>query len=718
MKRYVITISCLLCAALILGGLYYGGYFYIETGAPDSVDCFARTRDGRIELLADGEWQRFEMRGVNLGSGLPGSWSTDYAIDRDTYLRWFEQMQAMGANTIRVYSIQKPVFYRALKHFNATAAQPLYLLQGIWLSDYVQNSHMDAFDSAFGAKLIENAKTAVDAVHGRRFILSNDADSGAGLFTADVSEWVVGYVLGGEWTDVTVAYTDEKYPGGVPYAGAYLSTGPDASAFESMLTQAADALIAYETDRYEQQRLMTFANGRTTDPFAYPEEVAEFFRKCAAIDVEHIQPSDAFRAGLFASYSVYPNDLDYLSVMPQDTWPSLTEVPVDLSACGGNTYRAYLELLSAHHTLPVVVLEFGVTGGRGLAQTNQSTGAQEGRLTEREQGEQLAQCWEDIAASGCVGGCVFSWQDEWHKRSWNTMFSVDLSRTVYWSDAQSVNQHFGLLAFDPGAQSVCIVDGKADEWSAEDIVISYANGAAVSAKYDERYIYFLLEKPGYAFGTETLYLPIDITPKSGTLAAPDYDLQFDTAADFLIKLHTADDSALLVQSRYQAVRANFEAEITGRDAYIDPPAADGTEFEIAAMATKDTAAQFEDQPTSLDLYETGLLRLGNADPDAADYDSLTDFAVADGLVELRLPWALLNVADPSRMQVHDDYYSGHYGVEFIHIRSLSVGLGMAGDSIETSKLPLTGWGNHTAWHERLKYGYYALKACWTGGDAA
>ena len=40
------------------------------------------------------------------------------------------------------------------------------------------------------------------------------------------------------------------------------------------------------------------------------------------------------------------------------------------------------------------------------------------------------------------------------------MYAVDLSRNIYWEDAQTNDQHFGLLAFDCGEkESVCYVTG-------------------------------------------------------------------------------------------------------------------------------------------------------------------------------------------------------------------------------------------------------------------
>ena len=36
----------------------------------------------------------------------------------------------------------------------------------------------------------------------------------------------------------------------------------------------------------------------------------------------------------------------------------------------------------------------------------------------------------------------------------------------------------------------------------------------------------------------------------------------------------------------------------------------------------------------------------------------------DGFVEIKIPWQLLNFADPTKMYIHDDYYEV-YGVEYL-----------------------------------------------------
>ena len=110
-----------------------------------------------------------------------------------------------------------------------------------------------------------------------------------------------------------------------------------------------------------------------------------------------------------------------------------------------NTYYAYLKLLNDYHTMPVVISEYGVSTGRGMAQRDINTGRNQGHMTEQEQGQALIDCYEDIMDAGSAGSCVFTWQDEWFKRTWNTMANVDLDNTPYWSDYQTNEQYFGLL---------------------------------------------------------------------------------------------------------------------------------------------------------------------------------------------------------------------------------------------------------------------------------
>lgn len=55
-------------------------------------------------------------------------------------------------------------------------------------------------------------------------------------------------------------------------------------------------------------------------------------------------------------------------------------------------------------------------------------------------------------------------------------------------------------------------------------------------------------------------------------------------------------------------------------------------------------------------YETGKLRQGNGNPEAEDYDSLADYYISEnGVVEMRIPWLLLQAKDPSQKEFIEIY---------------------------------------------------------------
>ena len=722
MKKFVILIAALVALYIGWDFAYYRLGWYVDLRPDAEVTTFMAVQGEKIVRLTAGGPEEFEIRGVNMGSGIPGEWSTDFAIDKETYLRWFEQIQAMGANVVRIYTIQADDFYEAFYEYNKDREDPLYLLHGVWVNDYIQHSHRDAYDPDFLDVLLEDCRTMVDVLHGNKKIsMGRMASAGSGFYRRDVSPWVIGYILGVEWEDVTVVYTDEKYAGVegyTAYRGKYLYSAPEATPFEVMLTQVGDKIIEYESARYKQQRLLAFSNWPTTDPFTYPDVVTNFFMKCAQVDVEHIKSTEDFLAGQFASYHVYPYYPDYLNYV--DDWGAYGLDGRDYALTDGrrNTYRAYLQMLSDHHTMPVVISEFGVSTGRGMAQRDQNTGRNQGNMSEQGQGQALVDCWMDIKASGCNGGCVFSWQDEWFKRTWNTMYAVDLKRTPYWSDYQTNEQYFGLLSFDPGEErSVCYVDGDCSEWTQEDLVAEQ-DGISVSMKYDEKFLYFRVHKDGLRFGEETLFLPIDTTPKTGSSYCENFRLLFDRAADFLLVLDGEDNSRLLVQERYESLRSTYAENEDGFNTYFKAniPEIDSPRFENVDMILQTaTVLLYNDQGATAENYETGLLTYGNANPDSPEFNSLADFICSGDDIEIKLPWQILNFADPSRMTIHDDYYDGNYGVAYQTIDAMYVGIGTeaASGRIRLSPLPLEGWGNQVTSHERLKSSYYILQDLWT-----
>lgn len=712
MKKFIIAVAAVVAVCLLWDIVYYRMGLYLDWHPDAAVTTFMTTDADTIYMdTADG-YQPFEIRGVNMGVGLPGEWATDYAIDEETYLRWFAYIQEMGANTIRVYTILQDDFYNAFYKYNQDRSDPLYMIHGVWVNDYVQNSHLDAYADEFRQTFLNDCRTVVDILHGKKK-LSLGRGLGSGTYNRDVSPWVIGYILGVEWEDVTVTYTNHKYPDKNSYQGEYMYTTADASAFEVLLAEVGDSIISYESSRYKQQRLIAFSNWPTTDPFDYPEDITSYFMKCAKVDVEHIATTDAFLSGQFASYHVYPYYPDYLAYMEDKSGFSYTDGDL-------NTYLTYLKMLTAHHTMPVVISEYGVSTGRGMAQRDQNTRRNQGHMSESEQGEAVIACYKDIMAAGCAGSCVFTWQDEWFKRTWNTMHAVDLDNTPYWSDYQTNEQYFGLLSFDPGKEeSVCYVDGEIGEWEESDVV-TRSGDKTVSMKQDEKFLYFLIHVPGFDPENDTLYLPIDTTQKTGSNYCENYDIKFERDADFLMTIDGKDNSRLLVQERYEVLRAMFYHETNNADAYLDPPDADSPLFKnIDLILQTATPLLSGDITASSETYETGLLTYGNANPASPDFNSLADFIFSGEYIEIKIPWQLLNFANPSEMKIHDDYYE-HYGIEYLTVSELYIGVGRSSDAdarIGMDAFSLEPWGKKVTYHERLKASYYKIRDYWLSLDS-
>lgn len=752
MKKFIIIVSVLVVMGFAVWYAYFGLSLYIDLRPNAPITTFMKTDEQYIYMERNGEYEQFEIRGVDMGVGIPGKWATDFAVDKETYIRWFGYIHELGANSIRVYTILHDDFYNALYEYNTAreeaGLEPLWLLHGVWVDDYSHNSHKDMYSDGLLPEMIQDCKTLVDVIHGKKYILGRDGD-GSGFYTRDVSKWVIGYILGVEWETSLVTFTNEQYPHLTSYEGKYMCTTEDATPFEAAIAQLGDEIIRYETTRYKEQRLVAFSNWPTTDPFVYSIVTTTYRHKTDTVNVEHIQPTEAFISGYFASYHIYPYFPDYLeSELEADEWaeaeliyelgtnrfevlkhrlellnaPSvhdyITEEDYYDSKGRLNTYYVYLKAINNFHNIPVVISEYGITTGRGRAQIDENTGRSQGHVTEQEQGQYLIECYEDIMNAGSAGSCLFSWQDEWFKRTWNTLYAVDMLNTPYWSDYQTNEQYFGLLTFDPGEEeSVSYVDGDTSEWTEEDIVAKNGD-ITLSMKYDEKFIYFMVDKKDFDPDSDVFYIPIDTNPKVGSTYCERYDVVFDRACDFLIVIDGKSSSEMIVQERYEVLRSTYWESYYLGDPYLNPPDKDSTVFVEINMAMKlmDLVTYNDTNEPVGEVYETGSLRYGNANPDSEDFDSLADYIFTDSGVEIRIPWQLLNFSNPSEMMIHDDYYE-HYGIENLHIDNMWVGVSDGENReyrISLSSFELKGWGKSVTYHERLKRSYYILKEYWTG----
>lgn len=718
MKKYIIIISAIILLILAFDFAYFDLGWYIPTGK-DEPSLIARAEGKEIFLKTENGFEAFEIKGVNLESVIPGKWTSDHAIDQKTYERWLSLIQDMGANTVCVNGVQSPAFYNALYEYNQTASVPLYLLQGIAVDDYLQFSYRDAFDKDLTDSFLESIKNTVDVIHGRKKLhIGSGTLSGSGNYLNDNSKYLLGYILGGDWEPSVVAYTNEKYADNkLSYQGEYLFSGENALPFEIMLSQIGDKLLEYETKKYGRQSLISFSSYPSIDPFSYPEDVAKNYPKFASLDQENILCTDKCVAGQFASYHVYPYDVGPIASLDDINLFCENRAEVFYNGEKINFYATYLSLINRHHTMPVVITEFGVSSARNSESVRVDSHGVYSRVNEKEQGIALKWCWEDIKNAGVSGGCLAFWQDDPTERSLGTMYAVNEQRTAYWSDHQTVDQHFGLLSFDSGEESsVCYVDGDPSEWSGDDIVTT-SDEMTLSLKYDEEFVYILVEKKDLDLSNDAIYIPIDTTQKSGSNYCLGEDVRFAREADFLLVIKGKDGTRLLVQERYEALRSTYSQIAYGFDTYVkeNVPERNSPEFvKINSLLKTDRLVSQSSEESAYILSETGKLLYGNSNPESESFNSLADFCSSDGYIEIRIPWQLLNFSDPSHMEIHDDYYD-NYGVEYIKINKLYVGVGDKNERIPMAEFKLKGWSDDIKYHERLKDSYYIMQELWKEG---
>lgn len=726
MKKVVIsvvaTLLVLVCLAqtglLEIFGIH-GISFYTKKKEKDSsaggaesytdnqtgISCRFKAEGDYFYIYESGDWKQMFMRGVNIGATEPGLFPGDLTISYDTYYRWFGYISEMNCNCIRIYTLMPPQFYQALGDFNKKAKNKLYLYQGIWVNEEDIERLSDTY--AENEKILNDFATdavnLVNVIHGKAKI-AETAGEAYGTYNTDVSPWLVGWIIGIEWDPNFVINTNNQHPDKKDYDGEYLYT-QTASPFEAFLCRVGDALIKHEAETYKFQVPLAFSNWITTDPLTHPNE-PHFDEDKATVNTENVKCRN-FGPGMFASYHIYPYYPDSLNY--QEDYLEYTDDSGKV-----NTYEAYLEDLKLAHTVPIIVAEFGIPTSRGMGHES-VMGYNQGMVDETAQGAMLIDMLGSIENAKYAGGIVFTWQDEWFKRTWNNVMFDIADRRPYWSNIQTTEQCFGLLAFDPGKESMAAyVDGDVSEWKNTQPTVTTGQGK-LYIKSDERYLYIMLDAGNYDFEKDTLLIPINTIADQGNLKAAQYNAEFDTAADFLIYINGKDNSHIYVDRYYDAFNYYFleSKKLSDIKAEENAGVKNSGMFDIMRLCYGyNLTVKGTNQVVPDKAYETGKLRYGNGNPKAQEYKSLSDFYFKNGKLEIRIPWQLLNVMDPSGKQQISDfrktqvispqaYQSFDFGFAYrTGAESLKITLG--------GSYEYNGWNTPT-WHERLKPAYYELQ---------
>lgn len=687
----------------------------MESVRKEGLHHSARVKDNSFEVLVDDEWQPITIKGVNIGMAKPGTFPGEAGITEEEYSRWFTYIGEMGANSIRVYTLHPPGFYRALKRYNEEHKEPIYVFHGIWIDEEPLEESLDAFTASSTEKFQDEMKRVVDAVHGNAKI---DAQPGhaSGSYNSNISRYVIGWIIGIEWYPRMVEGTNQKHAGIGDYKGQYVGT-EKAEPFEYWLAEQLDVLVQYETEKYDWMRPLSFTNWPTTDLLDHPYEPLEE-EDLVGVNPNVIQVKGPLTAvEQFASYHVYPYYPDFLNY---------DEDYLQFKDFRGehNSYAAYLKDLHEAHSMPVLIAEFGVPASRGLTHEN-PFGWNQGFHSEQQQGEIVKRLYEDIIHEGMLGGLVFTWQDEWFKRTWNTANLDNPDRRPFWSNAQTNEQQFGLLSFDRHKISL---DGQLEDWT--DAEVLYENRQTIMRKmavdHDERYIYIRLDIDGSMDFDETYYpmLLFDTLPGQGNTNIAGIEL--GEGVEFMLKFQGTSNTRLYVDEYYDLFRNVYGYQLGMIDDFNETPIKNTGLFNpIELVLNRAMTIPITNQEIPFLKYETGILKHGISNPQRSEFDSLADFYMDEinGTIEIRLPWLLLNFTDPTQREVWADLYDERKDKEIIEgVRVSALLLGEDGTVVSSFPPIQDGKVAHEAtkmytWEtwdlpqkeERLKASYYILQ---------
>ncbi|MEK4129163.1 hypothetical protein NYE67_05745 [Solibacillus sp. FSL W8-0474] len=675
----------------------------VEPVYEQGVAYNARVLNDTYEVLQNGKWQKVTIKGVNIGMAKPGLFPGEAGISKEDYSGWFKSIGEMHANAIRIYTIHPPAFYEALLEYNLSHEQPIYLFHGVWLEEEPVVEHLDVYGEPT-EKFQKEIKDIIDILHGNAEI-EHQPGHASGNYTANVAPYVIGWMIGIEWYPHAVLSVNEKYEGKPQFDGQYFET-KGASPFEIWLAEQMEYAAKYEIEEYSWMRPFSFTNWVTTDLLDHPYEPSD------EEDIASVNPNVIYEknelqhVGQFANYHVYPYYPDFMNFTP--------EYSQYIDHRGNpNNYAAYLNDLKKAHRLPILISEFGIPASRGLTHKN-PFGWNQGFVNEQQQGEYLVSLYEDILHEGMLGGLVFSWQDEWFKRTWNTMDLDNPDQRPFWSNAQTNEQQFGLLSFDTLKIKV---DGDISDWSGKKPMYE-TEQLNMYMDSDERYLYLRLDAKDVEFSNDYYPLIYFSTVKNqGNSLYKGYPLLNE--ADFVLTIKDEENSRIEVDAYYDLFQklygerleqVPFEGVTQKNSGQFNP---------IEYALNKQLTIPILNETYPFEKYETGKLRKGNGNPESRDYDSLADYEIneEEGIVEIRIPWLLLNFTDPSRREVWADLYANEEmtteitdGIEvgLLLIENEEVKLSVPDNKSDLKSYKWEEWAL-PEYKERLKESYYILQ---------
>ncbi len=630
----------LIIAALIYSGIILFKFFNKKDDTPpsripsvaviDNISMTSRTKDKYFEVYKNGIWEEMFIKGTNIGSSTPGRWFTEFPADRELYFSWLKDIGEMNLNTIRLYTLFDPAFYQVLKEYNENPANPtIKVIQEIWPDDFVPgcNFHNSTYKTTYKREV----EKVIDALHGN-LQEPGRAFRAYGNYSADVSPYILGILIGREFEPEEVESTNTKNPDINSFSGDYVKID-SGSPTEVWLAELCDFAQGYSQSAYNWQYPVGFVSWPTLDPLDHPTEQEP--KNISAIpaynDREEINPDRFYKgqknlAGFFGAYHIYPNYPDFMN-----NEPGFSEVSDEE---GSFKYLGYLkDFINIHPPYPAIVAEFGISTSLNTAHINPD-GFHHGGISEDDQGPKIIRMVDGILDMGYGGSIIFSWADEWAKKTWNTEpYMSPWERHVLWKNAMDPEQNYGILSVEPDHVKFT---GS-----------SYKSIDSIEVDVDEAFLYLSIEVPDINWNNFDLNLGIDtIYRDKGEYKFPLKDSPpLPSGVEFLLKIKNQNDAKLQVIPSYNRAKFSYYSKKSEKGIFEDiNPVVNRERFTLDKRRFPEIRSN------------QSILNYGEFDPYKENYNSLAHWYYDESSekIVIRLPWMLLGVTDPSKGTVAYD----------------------------------------------------------------
>lgn len=603
------------------------------------------------QLKKNGKKEVFFSKGINLGAALPGKSFTEFPRDEDLYFDWIKQIKDLGYNTVRIYTLFPPEFYKALYEYNVSNDAPLLLLQEIWPEEHPLEG--DYLAEAYNETYKKEIEMNIRALHGDLYIPPRSFRA-HGAYLYDVSPYLLGYLVGRELEPEEVEATDRLNIGYV-YEGDFVYSEKEASPTESWLAESCDYALQVEALRYENAPLVGIVNWPTLDPLEHDSEWNDQGDKSLqyndkrVVDINHIGINPKKVAGFFGAYHIYPNYPDFMNNDPEyDSYED---------SKGRFRYGGYLEaFMKNHQKYPALVAEYGMSTSAVTAHFSPD-GLNHGGVSETDQISMNKRMTDAIIREGYSGAIIFEWMDEWTKKTWTTEnYMIPYERNNLWHNVLDPEQNYGIMAVE-------------------------AKPIILNAIYDAPSGYQMIEK--IEAGQNASYLTLKIHFRE---EAPDFkglkigvnlhDESQEWTDEFVISFE--NEAKLLVNPGYNWLKGRYKSSSVPENAYEEM-----IQLVNKSNLTKDGVFT-EEKSVNLSLLKMG------------------DFKIPQNLIfmdkkemTLRIPYGLIGVSDPSSKQIlWDDKIftpSGTNQIKTTSIDAVQFRLSYRAERSVTFDFTLKGW---------------------------